>query len=204
MKSQRSLRYTVTLRQTFNGNNVLNNNVIVDYINKTVDFRAAKGDSTFKSIRMSFINSIMISFLTFTLIPIIPMVLFKIAGYELTILPVQYGLIYFCIVLGTGTLYFNKRFLKNSFPLFNYGMMAIGTAFHKKKRTLNPECIINNAYVLPEFSNVIIEYETTGDFSKYLERVEITQKYTNSPYKFQAAFIFSKPIKEGEMNICYY
>ncbi len=69
---------------------------------------------------------------------------------------------------------------------------------------------------IPLFSNVRLDYEAIGEFSKYLDRFEITEhpfnrvlRYKNKPkkkneYLWKAKFYFSKIPKKGELKIYFH
>lgn len=66
---------------------------------------------------------------------------------------------------------------------------------------------------IPMFSNVILEYKATLDFSYYLERVEIIEhpfdlivkkKKETQQYLWKAMFYYNKIPKEGELKVRFY
>ena len=86
-----------------------------------------------------------------------------------------------------------------------------------KEWTYTTEDVNNNKIVLSSFSNVYLNYHSTKDFAKYLQKIEIFEipfnyikrrffmpfkkKKEYNEFKFRAVFFFSqKPIK-GELKI---
>lgn len=84
----------------------------------------------------------------------------------------------------------------------NTGILIPG--FHKK--------IEEKKFTVPLFGNVYLEYKTDGEFSDYLERIEILpaeykywdgEKEKSDEYHWKADFYFSKNPTSGELFIEY-
>lgn len=107
----------------------------------------------------------------------------------------------------------NKKFLCEYYPKSQYYLTRIchcwripSIAFRQADTILE----------LPTFSNVILEYEASGDFSKYLKRLEIRRIPFNDKMSlrtkiernflnrsWRARFYFSHTCNTGNLNIKY-
>ena len=65
-------------------------------------------------------------------------------------------------------------------------------------------------YVIPSFTNMILEYELHGDYSRYIERIEIRRNHQPRRWRgyrlrrgWRAAFYFKEEPKEGYMLLKY-
>ena len=97
--------------------------------------------------------------------------------------------------------YLFKPWRKNYFPAF---MAMADILEHKtKKNVCNPETIIDNKYIIPLFSNVMLNYELWDDFSRQIESVRIENLFVDDAYKWMVVFRFkNKPIN-GKMTVHY-
>ena len=78
----------------------------------------------------------------------------------------------------------------------------------------------NNMVEIPKFSNVILDYKTTGDFNKYLEKIRIREhkshkfklkrgsrkigKLKRNEYAWYARFFFSQKPVNGYLEVIYH
>lgn len=78
--------------------------------------------------------------------------------------------------------------------------------------TFSAKDVKYNKLTLPLFNNVLMDYEATGEMSKYLERVEIIEHPFNryvrrkkkpQEYLWRADFYFSQKPKSGEIKIIF-
>ena len=104
-------------------------------------------------------------------------------------------------------LFFIPSWRMKHFPKFNASLMKISKLILKMKWNkmliVDPKAIIDNKFIIPHFSNVELEYETSGQFSDYLSRISIRQCYKNSPYDFLCVFKFRHKPKEGYLKLRY-
>jgi hypothetical protein len=185
--------------QKSNGNNVYNNSVSVNYLKRTIDFKPMLEVSAFRMKLLSYVAAMMCA-ITLTAIPTLIFTESHLVDKEVGYAIALFLLTSYLVLLPF--IYLNKWFIKNMYPKFNYGnqrLIVFGAT--TKKRVVNPEAIIDNKYIIPCFSNIVIEYETTEDFSSNLERVEINNLFKNDSFKWYAVFYFTeKPVK-GEMKL---
>lgn len=109
----------------------------------------------------------------------------------------------------------DKEKLAKWMPKIGYWAICLRGA--KKEAIFKPENVKDKKAILSTFSNVYLNYKCTGDFNKYLEKVEILEipftyirrrfffpllkKKEKNDFDFRAVFYFSDEIKEGEMYI---
>ncbi len=88
---------------------------------------------------------------------------------------------------------------------------------YKKYSKFLPKDVLDNIVVIPYFTNVELDYQTSGDFSKYLKKLKIREYQTNSiniktkktgkmkqhVCKWYAVFYFSEKPKTGSMEVTY-
>lgn len=100
----------------------------------------------------------------------------------------------------------NKKLLK-LMPKINYILSPIAWSVNFK-----PEQVKDNKVEIPMFKNVGLDYNATKEFSKYLERVEVTEHEFNmfvgrgrkkkpQEYLWKAVFYFSEQPKTGELYV---
>lgn len=203
-QSPKSQRSSATQSQKFNGNNNLNNKVTVDYNKKTVDFEPLLVESTFYMFFISWLGAFLVAIYGVTLSALIvaPFAQYYVGTTEHLVI-LAYILIILLSLLCTA-FYFNKRFVKEVFPKFNYGNVQVGSFFCAlKKRTIEPEAVVNNTVVIPSFKNVYIGYETSGDFDKYLEKVEIKNIFKEDAFLWFVVFTFKETPKNGVIKVEY-
>jgi len=199
----------VTQLQKYNGKNNFNNKVVVDYINKTVDFEIVKGNmNKFTSYYTLWYNYFIIYLIWCFVIYIIGIVLFKLP-VSVSYFVINAGLVF----LGIPTFLCAMLFLltcinKEWFPKINYILVA-----YLKHLTYKPIYVVNekinldllekNYYETPVFENVFLEYITEGEVSELLSKVEILPCFVDNPYKWVARVHFKrKPTnKDGTLKI---
>lgn len=99
-----------------------------------------------------------------------------------------------------------------------YSALMVGRL---KEKTFEVGDVLENKVIIPNFSNVFLEYECNGGFDKYLERIEIIEypfsykirkfffpylrkfKKEKNDYEFRAVFYFSKKPLKGDMNVIF-
>ena len=97
---------------------------------------------------------------------------------------------------------------------------ADGVIFKRRKKKYSKfksKDVLNNVIVIPYFSNVELDYKTTGDFNEYLENIKIREYRTRtinmkskkksklkvSHGKWYAVFIFKEKPKNGYLEVIY-
>lgn len=127
-------------------------------------------------------------------------------------------LLYIFGIPALATLYLSrdKERLSNWVPKIGYWTAC--WSLRNKEMTFKPKDIIDNKVIIPNFSNIFLNYECSGDFNKYLEKVEILElpfkykirrfwmpflikKREKNDYEFRAVFYFSNKIKKGSMKV---
>ena len=88
------------------------------------------------------------------------------------------------------------------FPKFNAFMARFLSSNHF--HTFTVDQLKEPIFEIPLFKNVVLTYEASGDFSKYLQRVEIREhdfqyKGEKTQWLWQAKFIFSEIPKSGAL-----
>ena len=87
----------------------------------------------------------------------------------------------------------------------------------KKYYKFKPKDVLENVIIIPKFNNVVLDYKTKGDFSKYLEKIKIREyrwrkintkknkisKEEVDNYKWYAIFYFKQKPKTGYLEVIY-
>ncbi len=87
----------------------------------------------------------------------------------------------------------------------------------KQYRIFKHKDVLENIIVIPSFKNVELDYKTTGDFNKYLQKVKIREHRNQSinikskkvkkekmdKFKWYAIFYFKEKPKTGQMEVTY-
>ena len=169
----------VTPLQKYNGNNLKNNCVIVDYENKTVKFKPVKGLNPLITFFLNiFINYLFVLAILFIIL--LNLELGESFNYVTRFAFYLVSIIMLLEFLFWGICFMNNNFRKNHYPKVNallYGKRKI-----KVSKTINPEAIINNMFILSLFKNVYFEYETTKDYADYLIKIEIVNKFKDKDH----------------------
>jgi len=189
------------------GNNPYNNRIIVDYEKKTIKFIPI-GKKGIRKYYMLFLLQIFMFYILVFLYPLI--ILHSIMSIFLKI-ELNALLVWDFMMITTGSMtfslyYFNKEWRKKTFPELNYKLIKFCKLLmfkKEKKHIIEPKAIHNKTVIIPEFSNVMLHYETTGDFSKYLKKVKIMNVFKANPWKWNCCFEFGKTPKKGMMSVKY-
>lgn len=113
-----------------------------------------------------------------------------------------------------------QNWYKKSFPERQAKKKGILGIFNRKKKkyiSFKVKDIINNELIIPQFSNVELDYKTSGDFSNQLKKIIIREKVEwiydvklKKPtkkivdcYKWYARFIFIDKPKNGKLEVVY-
>jgi len=124
-----------------------------------------------------------------------------------------FGLIGYCLNKIVTKILVNSKKYQRWFPEHQ----ANGFISKRFKRYIKfkPKDVENNMVEIPLFSNVELDYKTTGDFDKYLERIKIREhqynKYKKGKigkkkieiFKWYARFYFKKTPKNGHMEVVF-
>ena len=164
----------------------------------------------------------------FALYFIFPYVIISAIYYFLNNIPISKENITLIIILPGMLLYFfaipviftfflalNKERLSNMMPKFGYWVSSLN--FSKKEIIFTKKDIINNKAIIPEFSNVFLDYKCFGDFDKYIKKIEILEipfnykhrsilfpflkKKEKNDFSFRAVFYFSNKPTNGKMIV---
>ena len=98
-------------------------------------------------------------------------------------------------------------FLSVIIDLLHFKQQPLKMLLGHKKRVEN---IGAHIYVIPSFLNYLLEYELYGDYSKYIERIEIKENHIPKRWKgyrlrtgWRAAFYFRRIPRKGYMLLRY-
>ena len=202
-----------TRLQKYNGRNVYNNRVFVNFKDKKVDFVPIKETHVgfyrrYYVFFMSMFTRLMLITMFISLVVFFPYLMF----YEeeaLALLPMILTLVIpFGIAFPFSLLYFDKKWRENKFPEFNYKMLGtLKTVFKMesavRKKTVKPDAIVNNQFVIRQFSNVSLRYKVFDDFANYLKSIEINNIFDKKDTDWYAIFTFNKQPKHGYMSLYY-
>jgi len=111
----------------------------------------------------------------------------------------------------------DKEKLSKWVPKLGYWSVKIVGAI--KETTYTSKDVFENKVVLPTFGNVVLDWKPSGDFQKYLEKIEIMEipfnykmrrfllpfitKKSYNEFVFRAVFFFSETPKEGDMKVVF-
>ncbi len=184
----------VILLQTYNGNNPYNNNVIVDYIKKSVVFEPLKDSGILKQYYL-FFNQLFMKGLMISLIAGMPLFLLNDTWKSFLVI---FGLItLFSFVFSLN--FFREEWRKNWLPKVYHGI----NFYHTKYKKINPLALIDNKFIIPCFDNVMLQYKAYGDFATHLKKIEIRNLYEDDKFNFFCIFSFKKKVNEGYLKIKY-
>jgi len=142
----------------------------------------------------------------------------KISGYSELIFPSTLVLFIF-FMLFPFALSLKKEWLSSLMTKFGYySIVLLGRT--KEKYFITTD-VIDNRCIIPNFSNVFLDYKATGDFNKYLKNVKILaydfkyhvrqriaifikHKREQNDYVYYALFEFSKTPVDGYLECEYY
>ena len=135
-----------------------------------------------------------------------------IAGIELLIILCIPSIITIYLAL-------NKERLGKWIPLLGYWNTKLRGRI--KEKIFTSEDIIENKVIIPIFSNIFLRYECTGDFDKFLDKIEILEipfsykkfgmflpflrkiKREKNDLEFRAVFYFSQKPVNGNMEVLF-
>lgn len=211
-----------TQLQKYNGRNIYNNAVTIDFKKQKVEFNPIKvRERTIRKIKETYLTTHLIMGL---IILIYSSVIIIFIGNTIieesgtTYIYAQAILSYIIIthILATiiatiTTTYKSFKTMKETFPKRNKDLLLIHekivtlglTKSKLKKKVINPEAIVNNQWIIPEFDNICLEYQATKEFAKNLKGIKIINHYQDKDYPWLAVFQFTKKPKNGKLSIQY-
>lgn len=189
-----------TRSQKYNGENPYNNRVLIDYEKKLVVFDPMTQGGIIRYYMEFLLNLIVKGMLIWGILMYIIWGITAILKIEMTekyvIIPM---IILLTISISISLLYWNKKWRHNCYPKFNH---AISLTKNKEK-TFNKDALVDNKAIIPNFSNVMIQYKATKDFGKQLKEIKIINRYNENAYDWLAIFTFKKTPQNGELKIKY-
>lgn len=210
-----------TQLQKFNGKNLYNNRVYVDFRKKKVEFEPViVNKQTQRSLRREFIlQHLAVAYIFFLFsyaiyLGIAGTIAYFIQGaFEVEPYTVKtLAIMNVCAtLLAFGNMLDNSmKRIKDQFPHrnaqiaeFAHRIQTLGLTSKYKRLKVNKEAIINNMFIIPKFSNVVLEYKATGDFAKQIKNIKILNHYKNDAYKFLAVIQFKKKPQNGNLYLDY-
>jgi hypothetical protein len=206
------VRYTETQPQKFSGNDCNDNEVTVNFKNKSVVFNPVDNHPKW-FVFIDMMGTIYFALTYYILFPLALLYRFKIINIYITSIVI---FVIFCIIYIYPFLVFNKNFMKNYYPKVNAFMVQwcnnftiMPSRWCRWKTYTNVD--ENNVISLPKFKNIFLYYETSEDFSKYLEYIEIKscetlsewRKKYSRPHKWLCLFIYKKKPINGYLKVKY-
>lgn len=204
----------VTQLPIYNGNNNHNNSIIVDYRKKKVEFKPVVSNGCMKTDTSLNTPLQHLSILFLKILMIIWIFVFIVYDNRILAIKTLMALTLmwaFCIIIIIPFIshIFSKIDKKHKYyPIINYKLELIYDFFSTKETSdidvvIKPEMMRDNKVHIKKFKNVCLDYEATGEFKKYLIRVEIKPIEIFDPTNWEAIFIFSRTPKKGELRLRY-
>ena len=151
---------------------------------------------------VGFIGYIVLTNLDIILNPEIPETAFALSEFLIELL--QLALVFFVVfvppLLISYYIGYNHDKFKYWFPKFQAFVARLSSSKHF--HTFVVVKLKEPVFEIPLFKNILLSYEASGDFSKYLQRVEIREhdfyyKGEKTQWLWKAKFIFSEIPKSG-------
>ena len=216
----------MVMSQKFNGRNIQNNEVVVDYKTHDVSFVPIYESVNINKLYLRNVcyalavpTLVLIAFLWVAMfgVPQNPVekgsMMYTVYLYEVATiyLTAIFGLVLVCILVKfqvKGQLK-NQEWRENKFPDMNVSMhnfthrvASCGLSNGVNKRVYKDD--LKSDVIVKEFRNVMLDYEATGDYRDFLERVEIKSQESGKKWKdWLLYFRFSQVPKVGELKIKY-
>lgn len=194
--------------QKYNGNNPYDNRVVVDFENQKVLFEPVGAKGVIRQY-YTFFNGLLLSSMIFSVYAyFIIYGILSFFGYN-PVSGVYFQLLFIMIVfaISFSVIYFNKNFRHNHFPVFNYWLTGITRVMFlspfRRKKVLTPESLFDNKAFIPDFDNVCLKYDATGDFAKYMKKISIQNLYKDNSNDWFCVFEFTKKIRTGTLELRY-
>jgi len=196
-----------TQLQKFNGKNVCNNRVHINFKKKKVEFDPIKkGGFWFYYLRYLFTCLSYWAFRVSIIYIALACIIYVIDDTSPIIGVISLIAIILLLSLSfiSSTAYLNKNWRENKYPQDNHNKLS-NVVFKRldEECEVNPKAVINKIFILPYFSNVCLEYELSGDFSRYIKDIKIENIYKNNDQEWLCVFIFTKQPLKGNMKLRY-
>lgn len=199
------------MSQTFTGGNCLNNEFVVDYAKREVTFKPLGSKSlwaTYMQFSMNLHCLAMIRILVpfwaiYTLFFFVISWLGASGEAILDIIRVMIVLspLPFIWSFSYSLFFWDDEWRERHFPEHNYSFSKLSG--EEQFLTVSKDAVIDKRFLLPFFENVGLQYEASGDFSFYLEKIEVRSHFTTDDGSWFALFTFSEQPVEGELKIRY-
>ena len=144
---------------------------------------------------------------------------FGIGGNLLVLLSIcwLFGLGFYLSNKGVTKLLLKSKWYQKWFPKNQAERTFFFKRKKKKYKKFKPKDVENNMVEIPYFKNIELDYNTTGDFDKYLERIKIHEhSYNNYDakkkkpgkkqvkiFKWYARFYFKQKPNTGHMEVIF-
>lgn len=201
--------------EKFNGQNFHNNAVDVDFVRRTVHFKPLK-DMGFFAHYFLYLTVLWIVFFIFSAYVLGVLSIVYIIFFPKIFVSWQFGLVGFFILLVIPSfvalfysfMFFDPVWRVNVFPKANYHwhtlISSLCFGFDKEKLlTVNPDAVIDKRFFLPYFDNVGLDYEASGDFSRFLLRIRIINLFEIDTGDWFCVFEFSEQPVHGSLKLRY-
>lgn len=201
-----------TQYHTYSGNNTDNNRVWIDFEKKEIKYEPVPVKSKLLSDMLFPLQVYLLTFIfqfpLFVVFSILAVLDIYILALYILWIQVFTGIL-------VSTVYafrfnFIKKWRYNMFPIFNaeVNSSTIQPFFmisELKYQKVRKEAMIENMFIVPEFSNVVLDYILTGDYKKYIKSISIQNLYHKKDNKWNVVFMFNrkKKIKKGDFLIRY-
>ena len=190
------------------GDNPYNNEVYIDYDRRTVRFKPLRNHGFF-GLYFFFLGHIFVAWLAFCLlsagvIGLIGILLYIFLGVSLDLFLFYYALLIVAtLVFGVllSLKFFDRGWRERVYPKFNYWLVHL--LQHENFVVVNRRAVVNRRFLLPVFENIGLDYEVSGDFAKYLRRIEVLSLFKTDRGDWLCCFTFRKTPVSGELRIRY-
>ena len=190
--------------ETIFGEGTQDNEVVIDYVRKTVEFRPV--------IEYSAINqqSILFGFTAITMFVRVFIPVYIILLLAPLVMPQAFVDVMMNISLvltvalpfAFSFMYWHKEWRKKWYPEVNFTLFKL--MWQAKHVTVTPSRMKNTMFVIRHFGNIGLDYVVKGDFARYLERVEVKCILkTEDGNDWSATFFFKNVPKSGSMRLTY-
>lgn len=192
------------------GEDSQNNQVIIDYAKREVWFKPISTIPLWRLYTMFLGNLLELSF-----VKVVPrfcavwaMVLLGCLlmawgafGWLVVKLGVSVLVLFWALLFGLSLEFWVGDWRREKFPAYN--ALFCRLAGEEESLVVNPEAVIDRRFLLPCFQNIGLSWAATGDFSFYLERVEVRSHFASDEASWFALFTFSEQPVEGSLRIKY-
>jgi hypothetical protein len=192
------------------GGNCHNNEVTVDYVKRTVRFRAVGKESLLHRYWEFVTHLLAVWFVRLffpfvgvcTVLTIFLLVFFGVdlAWFVFSFL-FKLNLLSLLFVLTFSLNFWRVKWRDESYPKFNYWM---SNRFQDEYfLVVNKRAVIDKRFLLPVFENVGMKYEASGDFAKYLLKIEVISLFDTDEGDWLCCFTFKEQPLKGRLKLRY-